>query len=314
MCSSDLAVAIPILKELMTEVVQSFLMKVGSNEAEWDIIHLGPICGRYGSLAALTKACLSSTRQGFITKEGNGDVHTYIKLAESWEEQIATLGKKKRDEMKRKYDRLIQRGVSLECVNATPDNLSNMFDDFVSAHQSHWNNLGRPGHFGAWPSSYEFHREIAETQLMRGRLRFYQLKLNGNCIGYRYAYKFGDTYYCFLYARKAIEEHSEKIDFARIDFGEMVKRGISESTKWLDLMRGEYRHKLQLGGQIFEIKNIYLYSYRWVALLRVAIFRVLAKALDISYYKIWRRRIAPKISLRQGPLRLLWIRTNTLSD
>jgi CelD/BcsL family acetyltransferase involved in cellulose biosynthesis len=315
MCTdfTPVAVAIPIQKESMAEVVQCFLAEIGSNGAQWDIIHLGPICGRYGSLAELIEACSSWSKQGFIIKEGKSEVHTYIKLAGSWEEQLATLSKKNRGEMKRKYDRLIQKGVSLECVDASPDNLPHMFDDFVNTHQSHWNSLGRPGHFGAWPSSYEFHREIAETQLRMGRLRFYQLKLNGNCIGYRYAYKFGDTYYCFLYARTTVEQ-SEKIDFARIDFGEIVKRGINEKVKWLDLMRGEYLHKLQLGGQIFEIKNIYLYSNRWVGLLKVTIFRALAKVLDISYYKIWRARIAPRVRFKQGPLWQLWIRTSMLSS
>jgi CelD/BcsL family acetyltransferase involved in cellulose biosynthesis len=308
---TPVAVAIPIRKELMTEVMQAFLMEIGSNGAQWDIIHLGPISGRYGSFTTLTEACSSRCRQGFIIKEGKGEVHTYIKLAGSWEEQLATLSKKNREGMKRKYDRLIQRGASLECVDVNPDNLSHMFDDFVNTHQSHWNNLGRPGHFGAWPSSYEFHREVAETQLRRGRLRFYELKLNGNCIGYRYAYKFGDTYYCFLYARKAMEQ-LEKIDFSRIDFGEIVKRGINEKVEWLDLMRGEYLHKLQLGGQIFDIKNIYLYSNSSVGLLKVTIFRMFAKVLDIIYYKIWRRRIAPRVRFRQGHLWQLWIRTNTL--
>ncbi|GAG00049.1 unnamed protein product, partial [marine sediment metagenome] len=85
-------------------------------------------------------------------------------MAGSWEEQLATISKKQRGEIKRKYDRLLQNGDSIECVDATNDNLSQLFDEFVNTHQIHWNNLGKSGHFGAWPSAYEFHREIAAIQ------------------------------------------------------------------------------------------------------------------------------------------------------
>lgn len=309
---TPVAVAIPIQTESIFEVVKSFVQKIHNNGSQWDIIHFGPISGRCSRITSLTEAFSCHKRPYLILKEAKGDVQTFIKLAGSWEEQLATLGKKQRAEMRRKYDRLIKSEVSLDNVDATSDNFSCMFDDFVKTHQSHWNNLGRPGHFGAWPFSYEFHRDVGEAQLRQGRLRFYKIMLNDNCIGYRYSYKFGDTYYCFLYARtEAGKKH--KIDFSRIDYGMMVKRGIKEKVKCLDLMRGEYQHKSQLGGQIFQIKNIYLYSNRWIPVLKVSVFRALSKALNMSYYKIWRGRIAPKFRFKQRPLCRFWIRTNTLS-
>jgi CelD/BcsL family acetyltransferase involved in cellulose biosynthesis len=306
---TPVAVTIPIRQDSLSEVMRSLLLEINSNKCHWDLLHFGPICGRYESFTILQEAC----KKEFRIRATETEAHTYIRVAASWNDQLASLGKKQREEIRRKYERLIQKSESFECIDATEETFPQLFDEFVSTHQFHWNKLGRPGHYRAWPSAYDFHRALGAIQLRLGRLRFYQLTLNGNCIGYRYAYKFGDTYYCFLYARKEADQQN-KIDFARIDFGEMVKRGLAERVKWLDLMRGEYPHKMQIGGQLFKIKNIYIYRNRLPSLLKVSLFRKLAQALNISYYKIWRTRIAPKVGSQQSPLWKLWIRTNTLSD
>lgn len=310
---TPVSITVPICKQFLLEVIQSFITKIEcNNKFRWELLHFGPICGRYDSFIDLEDACIMASGKKFSVLSSENGLHTYIRLAESWSEQLASLNKKQRDEIKRKYERLIKQGKSLECVNATPENFPDLFDEFVITHQQHWNNLGRPGHYRAWPSAYEFHREIASIQQKKGRLRFYQIMLDGHCIGYRYAYKFGDTYFCFLYAR-ADSEPDNNIDFARIDFGEMVKKGLDEHVKWFDLMRGEYHHKMQLGGQLHTIRNIYIYPNRLYCRVKVPIFQKVAYFMNKFYYNVWRDRIAPKINVKHRPLWSLWIRTNTLS-
>jgi CelD/BcsL family acetyltransferase involved in cellulose biosynthesis len=309
---TPIAVAIPIRPDSFFEVMCSFFKEINSAEYRWDLIHLGPICGRYESFEMLREACRITSESNYQIRFNENGVQMYIRLAGNWNDQLASLSKKHRNEMKRKYDRLLRDGFALECVDANAENFLQVFEEFVNTHQFHWNSLGKPGHFRAWPLACEFHREIAAIQLRLGRLRFYQIMLNGNCIGYRYAYKFGDTYYCFLYARNAMKQ-SDKIDFARIEFGETVKRGLADKVNWLDLMRGEYHHKIQLGGQQLPIRNIYIYNGWFPSFVRAHIFQLLAWVLNICYYKIWRARFAPSIGFKLGRFWELWIKSYTLS-
>jgi hypothetical protein len=306
-----ITLSIPVQHDVIPDVIEIFLNEIGNSKFNWDLLLLGPICGRYDSLTVLEEAFKKYNGNKYNIWCNQAGVQTYIKLAENWDDQLATLPKNHRKEIKRKYDRLLNDGNAIEAVYADNDNFDNIFDEFVITHQKYWNNKNRPGHFGAWPKAREFHRDIALKQLKLNRLRLYQLNVNGNCIGYKYLYKFGATYYCFLYGRKGVE-HKDKYDFARIDFGVSVKHAIEENVKWLDLMRGEYEQKKQLGGQLYPVRQLFVIKKRLPSVLRFRIVHYCAYLYDICYYKIWRARIAPLIKYKLGPFNKVWIKTNIL--
>ncbi|GAH79109.1 unnamed protein product, partial [marine sediment metagenome] len=89
---------------------------------------------------------------------------------------------------------------------ASENNALQIFDKFVEMHQKHWENLGKPGHFGSFPSSRQFHREVMQEQLKQNRLRLLEVKAGPYVLGYKYGYKFGDSYLEFLDARSEEEE------------------------------------------------------------------------------------------------------------
>ncbi|MCX5704160.1 MAG: GNAT family N-acetyltransferase [Candidatus Omnitrophica bacterium] len=304
--------SLPILKESMVEVIKLFLREV-KMRGGCDIIHFGPISGRYEFFEDFIGACDHSKGKSWHIRTKNNDVQTYFKIADNWDDQIASLSHEQRRAMRRKYERILKEGRLIECIQASQDNFYQLFDGFVQMHQAHWQNQGKAGHFGAWPSSYEFHRDVAAIQLKHERLRLYEIKLDGSVIGYNYGYKFGDTYYYLLFGRGSFENES-KTDFVRIDFGEMIKRAVKENVKWFDTMRGRYEYKLHLGGELFPIKNVYLISNNLFTRMRVTAFRLLAKGIDLCYSKIWRSRIVPRIRIKVGPFWGTWIKSCQLSD
>jgi CelD/BcsL family acetyltransferase involved in cellulose biosynthesis len=306
-----ITVTVPVSHDVIYEVIHSFINKLRANY-NWDILYIGAICGRYDSFDRLVGACAQATDSTCHVETKTSGVQTYIKVAASWDDQLAIFSRKRRAEMRRKYDRILKQGIQLESIPATDDNFKQFFENFVQMHQSYWQSLGYSGHFGAWPEAYKFHREVAAVQLNRQRLKFYKIVLDGHSIGYRYSYKFGDTYYNYLYARSQFGK-SKKIDFTRIDFGEMVKRAVKEDVKWFDFMRGKYNHKLQLGGQMFPINNIYIYSNKLPSMIRVNVFRSLAWMLNVCYSKIWRDRIAHRLGLKLGPFWKAWLRFHMLT-
>jgi hypothetical protein len=191
---------------------------------------------------------------------------------------------------------------------AERDDFETIFSGFVTMHQSHWQNLGKAGHFGDWPMSYEYHKEMAEKQMMHGRLRMMVSKWGDFPLGYEYAYKYGKRYYAILNSRL------EPADIKNVTLGipmfcEQAKMAINENVEYIDAMRGKYEYKLRLGGKLFHIKSICVIPRKISVRLRVYLFRLCAQLLNLCYYKIWYCRIAPKLPFRRRPLWKTWIRS-----
>lgn len=305
------AVTIPILKDDLNQVMELFIRE-SENRCHWHILQLGPICGRFNFLEDSANALSCAFNGSHNIQINDKDVQTYFNVADNWEKQLSELKHDDRRAMKKKYERLIKQGCKIECIQATDENLTDTFDSFVQTHQAYWKTLNKPGHFGAWPQAYECHRDIAKAQLSKQRLRLYEIKLDGKCIGYTYAYKFGTTYYCYLFARAVLED-SEKVDFAKIEFGETVKRAIGESVKLLDSMRGQYDYKLHLGGMLHPIKSLYITKNGMLIRQMIHAFRSFAWILDICYSKLWRARIATRLRVTPGPFWKYWLRCQSIS-
>lgn len=305
-------VSLPIIKEFVTEILRDFLKNINLRD-ECDIIHFGPLSGRFDNYERFFAACEHIVDKNCKILANNNEAQTYFKIEDSWDSQIASLSHEQRRAMRRKYERILKEGRSIECITAAEENFNKIFDEFVKLHQLHWESQRKSGHFGAWPNSYDFHHDVATIQLKRGRLRLVEIQLDGKIIGYNYGYKFGNTYYYLLFGRGSFENEN-KTDFVRIDFGEMVKRAIKENVKWFDTMRGRYEYKLHLGGELFPIRNIYIVSNRLKDRMRIACIRLLAKGLDLCYSKIWRSRIAPRVGIKVGPFWDKWIKSQTFSS
>lgn len=299
---------VPIKNDFMIDITQSFIDQL-KKRWSWDILHIGPICGRYDSFDDLFDAFRKTGIHKADARIRKNDVQTYFKIANNWEEQVANLVKSEQKNIRKKYQRLLKEGIIVKSVLANSQNILEVFDNFVQVHQSYWQELGKAGHFVAWPSSYEFHREVSDAQFKKGRLRLNEIMVDNKCIGFSYRYKYGNTYYCFLSARN----QPTKYDFKLIEFAESVKNAQIEDVNYLDSMRGVYDYKLRLGCHLLPIKNLFVISNGVSSLVRVTCFRFLASVLDICYVKLWRRRIAPRIKVKVGEFWRIWLRTNILS-
>lgn len=307
---TPVTVSIPLNPDLLDTIIKLFMAELSLRD-EWDILCLGPICGRYPFTDELYQCFGSILSDSYEISIKTNDVQTYFDIADSWENQIAKLSKQERKRMRRAYREIDERGISLESCLASDDQFADYFNGFIQMHQERWLKENRAGHFIDWPNADRFHHEIAAEQLRKNRLRLLRIKLRNETIGYKYFYKLGNTYYAFLDARAEFNE-ADEINFYRIGFGEQVKQALEEKVSCIDSMRGRYEHKLHLGGRLMPVKSIYIYSRGKVAKLRLRFFQMLVRLLNISYYKIWRRRITPKLKLKPVSLWNLWIRSHLI--
>ena len=303
------SVSLPVRSEFLSEVLHAFLDKLIS-EYHSHILYIGPLAGMYGSYNKVMAICDRYLRDGYVIINNEISVQTYFELAGSWEEQISGLSKSQRKKIRRAY-RAIQNEKLISSF-ATLENFEDFFESFVRMHQSRWQKANKGGHFEDWPAAYQFHYEIATSQLSHNRLRLLQVKLGNSVLGYKYGYKFGEKYHAFLYGR-SISEVTAHLDLGRILFGEQIKKAINENVRYIDSMQGKYEHKLHLGGELFPIRSLYIVPRKLSTVARVFIFRSLAKLLNLCYYKILFCRIAPKLPFKRKPLWKIWIRSSSFA-
>jgi CelD/BcsL family acetyltransferase involved in cellulose biosynthesis len=304
-------ITIPVLGDFIKPVLQRFFESLAGGK--WDILHIGPIAGLYEHYDDLRNACEEVLGNSHLIISENKDVQTYFRVADNWEEHIATLSKHERQGIRTSYNalqRILRKtSESLTSCLATSDNFVEFFEEFVHMHQSRWQKLGQLGHFEDWPAAKQFHREMANSQLKYGRLRLLRTSSGNHCLAYQYAYRFGDKFTQFLDARSELKLF-RRVSLGRIGFCELAKKAVQENIKWIDSLRGKYEHKLHLGGELLSIRSLYVIPEKFPTTIRVFIFRAFARFLNLFYYKIWYCRIAPKLSFKRRGLWKVWIRSS----
>lgn len=307
-----ITINIPLKREYLEDIIHSLISNL-NQIGSWDIIYLGALCGKCELVEDLEKTFKENLPASYNISIKTTDVQTYFKIADNLDAQLATFNKAKRKQMRHFYKQPINGNiVSFDSRYADENNFESFFTAFVRMHQKKWQEDGQAGHFGDWPESYNFHHEIALKQIKHDRLRLLQIKINNEDIGYQYSYKFGDAYYLYLNARKEISQLGQ-INSHILLLCEDAKKAMTENVRFFDAMRGKYDYKLQAGGYLLPIRDLYIYSAQSFNFIRVSSFKLFFKLLDILYFKIWRRRLAPRLRMRPKTLLNIWIRTHMFS-
>ena len=314
MVSTDyvpVAVSLPIVPEAMSRVMDALRDRLLAWKVSY--VQLGPLAGNYAHLTQLCAASSENLAPGYRTTLRQMEVQTYFTIQESWEDQLAALSKQERKRLRQVYRDVETSGSRIESRLASPSSFDATFDGFVAMHQARWASEGKAGHFRAWPHALAFHRNAARCQLEKDRLRLLEVSLDGTPVGYKYAYRFGATYYAFLDAR-SLEAAAGRITYARLLFGELVRTAMAEGgIRWIDSMRGEYDHKSHLGGETRPVHMLDVVSNETGKRMRVGLLRLFATALDRGYYRLGRRRIVPRLGLGRSSFAGLWVRLHPLS-
>ncbi len=303
--------AIPVRDERLEMVTHAFLDLL-NEKCHWDLLYLGTVCGRYLAVESLVNAYKTYSKNAYDVDVTSNQVQIYYDVANSWDEQVAGLSRRQRQNLRRVQNGLLKENLTPNYIPATKSDFAEIFSTFVQVHQQQWNELGMPGHFIDWPCSVEFHSEIGSLGVEKGRTRLFTVTLNDQVIGYNYLYKFGCSYQWYLSGRSHYENDS-KMDFQRISFRLAMQSALSERVTWIDDGRGRYDYKLAMGGKLTDVSNVYVESRKMLSRMKLSIFYFLILTCNVLYSKVWRRRIAPRMGFRSRPLFSWWIKTHMLS-
>ena len=302
-------IMLPIDPKYLDQVLFLFIDEL-NRQYRWDLLYIGALCGRFAAMDKFVATFNSRWANDYRLDVKTAEIQTYFQISESWEKQLAGLKKKQRENIKRAYKKLNPDNQKISLSFADEKSFGEYFDRFVQMHQQQWKEAGSAGHFIDWPHASDFHREVALTQLKRGRLRLLKIGDDSACLGFKYGYRYGNTYYQYLSARNTSGDSTEG-GFNQVSFGEQVKKATEEKVTCIDSMRGLYPHKVHLGGALLPINHIYISQNERIY--TVKLFRYFALLFDICYSKIWRRRIAPRLKMTPHSFIPFWIKTHQLS-
>lgn len=280
----------------------------------WEVLLLDSLPGIFDAKAMqLQNSIRDILPAGVQINAGKPKEQTYFFLPKSYEQYIQAFDKKKQHELRRKkriLDEAADMADSLSSRMIPNEQIAEGFEAFYHAHQKHWQQQNRTGHFGDWTMSKEFHSELAQTMAGLGRLRLLEVCCGDEPIGYKYAYRFGKIWVEFLDAR------IDRPEFDRASLGshiflEQVKSACSEGVEVIDSLTGRFEHKLQMGGKLLPSQNLMIYRTR--SYLRMFVFQCLADLLNKIYYKCWFCRICPRYGIARRPLWKSWIRSHMLA-
>ena len=291
-------VRIDLAAEILLCVTDFLFSKEGC-----DAFYYGPLPGHHPAVQVIEKdsACRNSLKFINIRSLGN---YTVFPVTDTMDSFFSSLGKNAKKNI-RKQLRKIEASYQVEFKMAnTPD----AFLEFVELHTTQWELTNKLGHFGDWPEAKYFHIALVKSQSILNHLRLFCLFVDGKPISYLYMYHFGMRYHSFLSARVC------DIEWDKYSLGSLlhimrIERAIEEGVVEIDAGRGHYSHKLSLGGKEFPLVS-YLISNKSInSIFRTHVFYFLSRMLHLFYYRIWFKRLAPKLPLKRKPLWKLWIRT-----
>lgn len=306
---SDFTIAMvnPPIKSGYEKCIYQNIIQTLITKERCDAISFGPMSGRYNGLQHLrhTAECNSGV---VVLKDSIRSPHTIFFFPESFDEYMRSLSKNQRGNLRR------DRNLISRCFQVTQDIVYNEaaveseFQKFIQMHNEQWQSVNKLGHFNDWPLGTEFQTCLVNVQSQRGRVRLVRLLFDDQVVSYQLCYQFGARWYWRLPAR-LVGSQWEKFALGRVGLVMEFEAAISEGINEIEAGAGHYDYKVKLGGQEYPLFDFVLVKKNWLYRLRTLVFLEVAKWVHFCYYRIWFKKLAPKLPFKQKHLSKLWIRT-----
>jgi CelD/BcsL family acetyltransferase involved in cellulose biosynthesis len=301
---STLPVFTPAIAEGFEEPVLRAALELLIGNAGCDAVALSPVSGESPAAAAAERLA-ESERFRLVRSDSRGP-HTVFRFPASFDEYVAGLGKSQR-QGHRRYLRQLAKLHEVSYRTVSGDEALAYFDRFLELHAAHWQGEGKLGHFGDWPGSEDFNRDLIARMAASGRARFYEMAGDGRTLAIEYSFVLGDRCYWRLPARDTDPE-LQKVRLGRLSLVEMFRVLIEDGQRMVEGGPGHYEYKLRLGAAEHPLRRVVIAAPSRPAGWRAALLLHWADLLHLVYYRGWFLKLAPRLGRRRrlwGP----WIRT-----
>ncbi|GAA2539058.1 GNAT family N-acetyltransferase [Mycolicibacterium diernhoferi] len=302
---STLPVFTPAITKGYEESVLQAAFELLFEDARCDAVSLSPLSGLSPAVAAAERA---ADGQKFRTlRSDSHGPHAVFNLPENFELYLQSLSSAQRKAHRRNLRKLnIGSDISFRTISG--DAAVEYFDRFETLHATYWRTKGKLGHFGDWPGSADFNRDLISRMAATGRARFYELAGDGRVLAAEYGFVLGDRCYSRLPARDADPE-LEKLGLGRVSVVEKFRVLIESGHRTVESGPGHYEHKVLLGAEEHALRRIVTTRRSGVSRWRSTLLIAWADLLDLVYYRAWFLKLRRKLRLPPRPLWRPWIQT-----
>ena len=271
-----------------------------------DAVWFGFMPGNDRTLNNLRGACRSLQEFVTVARDAPAGPHMLFHLPDSFEAYVASLSGSRRHDYRRRLKYLNKNFKVESDVVRDPLEAQEAFAVFKSLHFDQWRAEGKPGHFGDWPRSELFNNDLVNELSRLGRFRMARLFADQKIIATHYAFVFGDSCYDRLTSRVMVKEW-DRFGLGILGQMRLNELMISEGVHRIEAGVGHYDYKANLGAEELQCCSVLVATKRRGVALRVRVFLKLSDILDLVYYRIWRKRIAPSLPFKRSLWRT-WIR------
>jgi CelD/BcsL family acetyltransferase involved in cellulose biosynthesis len=299
--------SLPIAPDYTERAYSHVMMNLIGTE-KCDGVWIGLCPGGDPTMPGLQKAV--SAKAGFVSL-----IHippsapqTLFDLPATFDAYLKKLDSRQRQNYRRRLKLLGSAyRVDREAIS-DPSRAEGSFADFLSAHARQWMAEGKLGHFGDWPLAAEFNSELVQSLSKSGRYRMLYLRADGAAISYQYGFVFGDRFYWRLPARTT-EAGFEKFGLGVLGLVQLIEAMIGEGVRSIEAGAGHYDYKIHFGGKEVDTRSYLVLANRPLVYSRFKLFAFFSHLLNLTYYKIWFKRLASRFPLPRRPLWRTWIRS-----
>jgi CelD/BcsL family acetyltransferase involved in cellulose biosynthesis/glycosyltransferase involved in cell wall biosynthesis len=302
---STIPVFTPAIAEGFEEPVVHAALELLFDDAGCDAVSLSPLSGLSPVAVAAERAAAGDAFR--LVHSDSPGPHTVFKLPGSFEEYLQSLSKAQR-KTHRRYLRTLNSCHEISFRTVSGDEAIGCFDRFVELHAAQWRPRGKLGHFGDWPASADFNRDLISRMAATGRVRFYELAGDGRVLALEYCFVLGERCYFRLRARDPDPE-LEKLRIGRLSHTEMFRLLIEAGQRVVETGPGHYDYKLRLGAEEHQLRRIVISRRSGPPRWRTAVLVRWADLLQLAYYRGWFLKVRPRLGLSPRPLRQPWIVT-----
>ena len=165
-------------------------------------------------------------------------------LASTWDEYLGSLGKNRREQLRRYPKRLAKEFEVKYELATTPEQVITALDDLFRLHGKRWRARGQTGVL-ATASRQKFHRALCQKLLPQNRLRLWTLRCNGQASCVLLFYLYQDRYSFFI---GGFEPDLMRWSVGTCLFSHVLQYAISEGAIEMDFLRGQEDYKYKLGA------------------------------------------------------------------
>jgi CelD/BcsL family acetyltransferase involved in cellulose biosynthesis len=241
--------------------------------AGWDILELAQLRADSGTLQELSQLAL---RDGCPVGVWHGEQSPYIPFAGTFESYFAQLNYGHRSNVRRRFNRLQERGLVSRETITLPEQVENALNDGLRIEAAAWK--ARNGtSIGSTPEVESFYRIFAGRAAAAGQLRLLFLTVSGTRIAFAYGLAYRNKLYVLKTGYDPEYSHYSPYNLlCYLVFQDGFARGLEEyeflgnNESWkLSWTRLTRRHDwLYIFATGWRGRLLYRIKFRWIPLLR----------------------------------------------